>query len=357
MPSQQLLNLCPLAFAFDMLPQVQAQDGNHPTAEATLSFFQELCVVFLQDAAAMLILGEAEERQLHPIFQEMPIFKLPIFLEFKEEMRLKLETAEDPLDASLEKVMPGVHQRFVANYKATSDLERKFDTRIDQLQQVVVDGFQQLYDNQQEHRMETDKLVGTLLVEAGERLLQNTPPHNNNDSAESTPVHTTTQNTRQRIPVSGEPRGNSNSTGVSRVNGEVAHPELPEAFRNMTNDELLVVHKTYYLKMRHTTLGSFWNEWFGLAEFDDGFAGIEGRNQKHGAQWRKHLPATEYSYRNRLIKGIQATAEEANQQPSAVIEEWEPLFADARFSIGNLVKALQQSNKLPKGKQRGKKKN
>ncbi|CAB9518618.1 hypothetical protein SEMRO_949_G223660.1 [Seminavis robusta] len=145
-----------------------------------------------------------------------------------------------------------------------------------------------------------------------------------------------------------------NGPVATQDNRPVAHPELWEPFKKYTLEELLEVHKRYYLKMRHNTLASFWNEWYGLEEFEDGFGGIDGRNKKHGSKWRKHLPATELSYRTRLHNGIVSIDNDNNKETKDVIEEWEPLFTVARNSIGNLVKALQQQNKLPKGKRCGK---
>ena len=64
--------------------------------------------VFLQDAAAMMVLHP--ERANHPLFDTLPVFATVEFADFKAEMQQALSTEECPLDASLEKVLPGVQQ-------------------------------------------------------------------------------------------------------------------------------------------------------------------------------------------------------------------------------------------------------
>jgi hypothetical protein len=74
MPPQALLNATPIGcWSYSMLDQLTAYDvnGKHPTAFKTLRFFCDLSVIYLQDAAAMILLHP--ERKSHPVF-DLPLF-------------------------------------------------------------------------------------------------------------------------------------------------------------------------------------------------------------------------------------------------------------------------------------------
>jgi hypothetical protein len=81
---------------------------NGPTTIYVLHFFQQLNRVFVQDCAAMLALHP--ERQDHPMFREISMCSSAEFQEYLDEMAKELREQIDPLDASLEKVLPGLHQ-------------------------------------------------------------------------------------------------------------------------------------------------------------------------------------------------------------------------------------------------------
>ena len=72
-PSEQLLLSLPLGFSIPMLEALEEEDtdSSHTTAAHTLNWMKHLCVVFLQDAAAMSI--ECPDRM------SCMLFKLPIF--------------------------------------------------------------------------------------------------------------------------------------------------------------------------------------------------------------------------------------------------------------------------------------
>jgi hypothetical protein len=80
------------------------------TAVCFLELLQHLALVFLQDAAAMMILHE--ERKEMALFKHIPILQGAKFARFKQKMRQSLANDDNPLDYTLEAVLPGMHQRF-----------------------------------------------------------------------------------------------------------------------------------------------------------------------------------------------------------------------------------------------------
>jgi hypothetical protein len=79
------------------------------TAAAFLSLMRSLRIVVLQDTAAMMLLGRT-----HAIFDHHPAFHDPSFAVFKEQMAAALTAAPavDPLNVTVERVMPGVMRQF-----------------------------------------------------------------------------------------------------------------------------------------------------------------------------------------------------------------------------------------------------
>ena len=91
----------------------EATDGSQSylnTAVCFLELLEQLALVFLQDAAAMLILHP--ERGDNAMFMHIPVLKTEKFKRFVEKMRVALENSENPTDYNLEAALPGVQQRF-----------------------------------------------------------------------------------------------------------------------------------------------------------------------------------------------------------------------------------------------------
>ena len=90
-----------------------AQDVNeteqYRTAQAFLSLMDELRKLIIQDAAAMLIAHP--DCANHGLFQLL-VFQSQIFIDFKNKMRRHLEDSKVQYDASINKVLLGVHEQF-----------------------------------------------------------------------------------------------------------------------------------------------------------------------------------------------------------------------------------------------------
>ena len=110
------------------------------------------------------------------------------------------------------------------------------------------------------------------------------------------------------------------------------------------------------MAVRHGSLLSLYQEWFGIGPYsEDPFGGVHGRNAKFKG-WRKEakIDSSLYSRNQWLVTAIMKEAKRTQQQPVAVIDEWEVLFKEANFVTGNFVVALQRLGKIAVRKSRGK---
>jgi Centromere DNA-binding protein complex CBF3 subunit, domain 2 len=128
MPSDELLRMTPIgAWSFDMLSQLENDTtADKPTATACLHWFKHLCVVFLQDLAAMSFLFP-DCCKACALFCWMPVLQTSEFEKVMEEMKVSLGNEVDSLDASMEKVLPGVFMRFHGVDDKMDTVVRKVD--------------------------------------------------------------------------------------------------------------------------------------------------------------------------------------------------------------------------------------
>lgn len=246
-----------------------------------------------------------------------------------------MENEECPLDAKLEAVLPGVHQRFQIARQDMATIENTVVTGFSDVQKQIQDGFKHITDSHQSVLLESSVMIGNSLVNAGQTLIQS--PRVNKSPGTEELQEGTGANEPARSP-------GSNLNQLFRAEGDPQQTE--EAV------------PTFRFKNKHGSLMSIWNEWFGLNEYEDGMGGVAGRNEKLGRKWRKeaNLDASQYSRHQRLVVAIGKEAGLMSQQPEDVIADWEPLYAGCNYSAGNLVKGLQQVGKIPTKKARGKNK-
>jgi hypothetical protein len=105
-----------------------------------------------------------------------------VFKRFKAKMQVALDEENvSPLDATLESVMPGVHQRFVAVDGSVKMLDRKIAAGFDKLDQLdtKVDGLADHFTDLQADNRERDAKLADSLRALAERLgtpAGSTPP-------------------------------------------------------------------------------------------------------------------------------------------------------------------------------------
>ena len=343
MPSHELCEKTPLGrFSFRMLNELMQHDvdGRHQTAYETLRFFCDLSTILLQDAAAMMCLHP--DRMDHDLFS-LNCFHAPEFEFFREEMRTAIETETNPLDAELEKVLPGVNQRLNAAHLVLLCVQQNVGC----LAETVTKGFEKVISATDMWNSRTGEMVGCSLVEAGNLLRQSLPMSPGGNSVDTFQ--------RQFGVAAASTRMDTSTTGGTTVTMLSQSQETSVSSERMQASPTgsPADHSRYKPSMKHTSLMSVWNEWFGREEFKDDYGGINGRNMLHGSKWRKHINATAYSKLSQLIKGINQYAAEQRKPPEDVMEEWNPLFVESKYSVSNFVKAIQALGKFKKLKPRG----
>jgi len=122
----------------DVVEHSRLNGGLNATAVEVLKFFCELNAIYIQDAAALM--AKHPDRADHPMFKEVPVFQSELFLTFKDTMKRLLDLEESPLDANLEKVIPGISQWQSLNHVAVTGLRNS----VDALNSAIATGFHQM---------------------------------------------------------------------------------------------------------------------------------------------------------------------------------------------------------------------
>jgi Transcriptional activator of glycolytic enzymes len=242
---------------------------------------------------------------------------------------MKRELAEErsPLDACLESVLPGVHQWHHANHAAVSSL--RDDTKI--IHNDMNLGFKHVIAELQEtrrQRVQQQKEFANLL-EMGRRVLLT-----------GTTIETTTFEPDNESIMDSPPPLTNDAVAVTAG--------------SLDNDAELELHKTYTMRPKHKLLTELMSEWIGVGDFNDPFGGIEGRNKKFGAKWRKHLPKYTYSRTERTIKGIRAFAKDKQINEMDACRQLQEVYEQQKMSVKNMVDYFTKTNLVSKRKARGK---
>jgi hypothetical protein len=249
-------------------------------------------------------------------------------------MKKSLVEEKSPLDACLESVLPGVHQWHHANNAAVASLREDMRSMSCGLQ----DGFDRIVGvltDERKHRLDQDAQLAKLL-ELGRNVLLT-----GNGSAEISNDNRFMSPERNR--ASGSPE--SSPMTMTPMTNQISPAD---------NDAELERHKMYAMRPKHKLLVDLMSEWVGAGDFEDEFGGIEGRNNKFGASWRKHLVSYMYSRTERTIKGIRAYAQHNRITDFDACEELQAVYEKQKYSVANMVNYFTQVGMLTKRKPRGK---
>lgn len=259
---------------------------------------------------------------------------------YTDVMKKALVEEKSPLDACLESVLPGVHQWHHANNAAIASLRDDMKT----MNVDIKDGLSQIVGElhqTRKRRSDQDIQLAGVLEIGRQVLLTGKPIAECNAGNLFTPQHnTTTNNNVQYTPSSPLPT-------PTDLTNQICGDDRAE----------LEKHKTYMMKPKHNSLSELLSEWVGAGDFNDGYGGIEGRNNKFGASWRKHLTSYIYSRTERTVKGIRAFAEQRNISDFDACRELQEVYEQQRWSVSNMVNYFNSSGLLTKRKPRGKKVN
>ena len=216
---------------------------------------------------------------------------------FRQEMKEALDKQECPLDANLEKVIPGLHQWHKENNSIINSLDKKITEGLGGLQKQMNDGFQEVVEQlQQQSSSSSDRMADMFLemalkLKAGDVDLtsfRTRPPEQSGTSESSRPN------------CLGNSRGDVGGSSGDVLTGESATEVSSEHWDH-------VDHTSFTLTIKHSTLRNMHAEWFGTDPYQDKYGGVEGREVLFGkdkAKWRRHLDNQHFSHTKRLVHAI-----------------------------------------------------
>jgi hypothetical protein len=342
-PPFELLELTPIGvWVYEALRVVNEDKDSHKyrTVVAFLEFMKELNKVFLQDAAAMLAFHP--DRVHHPIFTQLEVFHRESFGTFFKDMKAALEVEEDPLDANLEKVLPGIHQRLAVNH---TDIKQEI-AMSRQEQRIIREEQRLAREEQQRAREEQKMMFADLMHRMASSLLevsQASLPLNLKEPPSRVSVCTNSVNTASVSTIS---ERNSRHTENSQMNS------VSTILKDVSQDQYTMTHK-------YASLEDIWNEWHGLEQYsnpgDGVVGGIEAREKRYGKKWRKHISSQHYSRTLRIVKMMKSKQMELGSD-QAMMEALQPVFEQSKNSLSSMITACQQLGYIAKQKPRGRRK-
>jgi hypothetical protein len=251
--------------------------------------------------------------------------------DFKELMETQLNTQECPLDASLEKVLPGVHQWHRINNQEMTMIKRSMN----ELGDRVAQGFMDIQLALQGTKDETMQQLANTLVSASALLL--TRPH--------------TGTTGTAFSTTGvAPRGHS-------VEGTATDSEqrVSTTVNDVSPIDPAELHGRFRMRPKHENLLCLIREWYGTDEFFDDFGGIEGRNKKHGNKWKKrcNIHPMHFSRTQRTVKAVLQYAQNHNTTKEEAAMELDTYYQLADRSVGKFVLWAQSEGLIVTREKRG----
>ena len=342
-PPAELLHSTPIGkWCYNALEAVLEKDvdGKHITAVMVLRFMCELNKIVIQDVAAMSVLYSTE-RGNHPMFLDMECFKSEEFDTFKSKMKEELSNAVSPLDADLEKVLPGIHQWHGATHQTLQQVK----TNVQDLTGAVQKTIDWFHEEGEARSLASDKRLATVFMDIAKQLLAAGGGDGGVDKGD----------------LGGQPETfevDNMLTGETCLDTVVMDTET----ENLVDIPAPVLNvgepSDYKFRYRHNTLQSLWEEWNGKGEFSDSFGGIEGRNKAFGKKWRSSFTGSmkqHYSRLSRIVQAVLAFAESSGVScPEDAVARLEDVFTKCNRSLPGMVKACQAMGLLRKKASRGK---
>ena len=327
MPCEKLLRATPIGgWVYDALDALECEDKNkeHTTAYHVLKFFQDLNIIFLQDAAALMALHS--DRSHHPMFLQMPVFYTDEFKTFQETMASSLDSEEDPLDANVEKILPGIsrwhsvtHTELTAIHKALRDLTAHIEGRFEAAEEANVKA-----------REDSERNIARVFAEVALKLvnkspLQPPPPASTRDVYQLAVAKQTTQ----------------------------LHDQGKASAPTPAVEELAPL----MMKKQHESLHDMWNEWHGEGPFAGNGGGVVRRNELFGKKWRKELKINDafYSRTARIITMLKSRIPAYNGSIQSMLDDTNLLYLECGRHLSTMVIRCQELGYIPKKKPRGKK--
>jgi hypothetical protein len=287
----------------------QSRSQSHlNTAVCFLELLQHLALVFLQDAAAMVVLHP--ERGDNAMYKHIPVLKGEQFGRFKEKMRLALAGDECPTDYKLEAVLPGVHQRLQAMDGRMGSMQRAMGAIETSMTAALRDEGQKTRD-----------CLATGLEEAARSFRGGRA--------------VATEQVKRR-------------SGTTMAAGDTGAGGLA-----CTDHQFFASHKS---------VQSFYNEYYGLGDFE-GIpisGGLVAMDDRFGAKWRKSIRGGA-KHMSRLKAVMRAIADMSDLEGGSLdrsIDVLEGVFRDkgvdgGKQRLSNLVDILKKQGLVASATSRG----
>ena len=192
-------------------------------------------------------------------------------------MKEAIDNEQCPLDASLEKVIPGLHQWHHENHTAVKLLDLKVSRENEAMTEAMQEGFSLLQDALVQERTDRENALHKLFTDLADALSPNKRRRvsdRSNCVSEGVSSTEALANFRESLA-----RLDSNSNPSSSTNGN-----------GTLNDEpwLAPVHQDFHMQSKHDSLQNLYDEWYGLGRYlDEVWQGVSGREEKFGKKWRK----------------------------------------------------------------------
>ena len=230
-------------------------------------------------------------------------------------MATELRNENNPLDANMEKVLPGLHQWHNINGNRIERVERALNTLSSNINVTL----QTLKEETEAERYRGDQR----LAETFRRLADSYGGNNNQPMEEE-----------------------------GTVECQPESPAQPQATADTESDW------TKYLVAKHQSLLGLYNEWHGLEEYEDQFGGIKGREDRFGASWRRGtVNSKQFSRTKQVIDAIAKFAEEGSMPELEAVAFLEEDFVDGcKCSVTAFVKNLKKRGLVTERPPRFKKK-
>jgi hypothetical protein len=292
------------------------------TAVMFLRLLKNLRRIILQDAAVMTL---DYNRKRHPVFKHA-VFQTEEFAQFQTKMQQHLEALENPVDRSIESLLPGLLQR-MSNQQADITHCRREIKELLSLQTVIAEQILARMAGTEErigNRLQ-DVLLHALRGAAGALSGQSLQQlHLPRVEQQFTAQQGSGTNMTARITMPGA------STASAVDNSQPKSPLDVE---------------DHILTRGHTSVRSMYNEWHGLDEYKDVpvVGGIETLETVRKTAWRREYVQSEQQYFSRfkrVIVAIRNRSGGADPVPVEVFNELDTLFEEAG-SLSSLVSKLQ----------------
>jgi hypothetical protein len=247
------------------------------------------------------------------------------------------------LDASLEKVLPGVHQW----HKITNESISRLTTNVNDLKSELKGEMENLFStvvaSKEDSKVELAKVHMAIALQlmqggVGEVNADNISQLSNLSRTMAQPTMRSSDTTSTII-TTDTPAGTSEDVGSIE----------PAA---------LEVNKFFRMKAKHSSLTGLMKEWLGLGEFADPLGGIQGRIDKYKSttKWRKQcmIHPQHFSRTMRSVKAVEEFARQQGIDKMSAALELEEAFSTCDKSVAAFVLWTQSSGLIAKRSSRGK---